>query len=165
MRQALAWFAEVWLALVLAAATRRSTRTRRAVHAAAGPAAGRDRGARIRPPARPEHRARRPAGIPFSVTVNACDDSWTLVTTVTHAIRILSSDASASLPAAAQLVGGHGELPRHPECRTATSRSTRTTRPTSRSPTAPARRCGRSCSRASSSRAFRGSRPPASRSR
>jgi len=47
-------------------------------------------------------------GIPFSVKVNACDDSWTVVTTVTHSIRILSSDASASLPAAAQLVSGTG---------------------------------------------------------
>jgi hypothetical protein len=48
------------------------------------------------------------AGIPFLVTVNACDASWTAVTTVTHTIRILSSDAGASLPAAAQLVGGTG---------------------------------------------------------
>ena len=46
------------------------------------------------------------AGVPFSVTVNACDSNWDLVPTVTHSIRILSSDASASLPAAAQLVAG-----------------------------------------------------------
>ncbi len=46
------------------------------------------------------------AGVPFTVTVNACDDQWALVSSVTHTIRILSSDASASLPAAAQLVGG-----------------------------------------------------------
>ena len=50
------------------------------------------------------------AGIPFHVTVNACDASWTLVPSVTHTIRILSSDASASLPASAQLVGGTGDF-------------------------------------------------------
>ena len=49
------------------------------------------------------------AGIPFYATVRACDSTWTLVPTVTHTIRILSSDASASLPAAAQLVGGTGD--------------------------------------------------------
>jgi hypothetical protein len=48
------------------------------------------------------------AGVPFLVTVNACDASWNPVTSVTHTIRILSSDASASLPAAAQLVSGSG---------------------------------------------------------
>ena len=50
------------------------------------------------------------AGIPFYVTVRACDASWALVPTVTHTIRILSSDASASLPASAQLVGGTGDF-------------------------------------------------------
>ena len=50
------------------------------------------------------------AGIPFHVTVNACDASWALVPTVTHTIRILSSDASASLPAQAQLVAGTGDF-------------------------------------------------------
>lgn len=48
------------------------------------------------------------AGVPFIVTVNACDASWTVVPSVTHTIRMLSSDASASLPAAAQLVSGTG---------------------------------------------------------
>src|SRR5512142_1068583 len=48
------------------------------------------------------------AGVPFIVTVNACDASWTVVPTITNTIRMLSSDASASLPAAAQLVGGTG---------------------------------------------------------
>ena len=48
------------------------------------------------------------AGIPFLVTVNACDASWNVVPSVTHTIRILSSDASASLPAAAQLASGTG---------------------------------------------------------
>src|SRR5262249_31083912 len=50
------------------------------------------------------------AGVPFTVTVNACDATWTLVPSVTHMIRILSSDASASLPASAQLVGGTGSF-------------------------------------------------------
>ena len=50
------------------------------------------------------------AGIPFHITVNACDASWNLVNTVTHSIQILSTDASASLPAAAQLVGGTGDF-------------------------------------------------------
>jgi hypothetical protein len=50
------------------------------------------------------------AGIPFVVTVNACDATWTIVPSVTHTIRILSSDASASLPAAAQLVNGTGNF-------------------------------------------------------
>jgi hypothetical protein len=50
------------------------------------------------------------AGVPFFVTVNACDASWNLVPSVTHTIRILSSDASASLPASAQLVGGTGNF-------------------------------------------------------
>ena len=52
--------------------------------------------------------AAQTAGIPFTVTVRACDASWALVPSVTHSIQILSSDASASLPAAAQLVGGTG---------------------------------------------------------
>ena len=50
------------------------------------------------------------AGIPFTITVRACDTSWALVPTVTHSIQILCSDASASLPAAAQLVGGTGDF-------------------------------------------------------
>jgi hypothetical protein len=50
------------------------------------------------------------AGIPFRVTVRACDDAWELVPSVAHSVRILCTDASASLPAAAQLVGGTGEF-------------------------------------------------------
>ena len=50
------------------------------------------------------------AGVPFFVTVRACDASWTLVPSVTHSIQILTSDASASLPAPAQLVGGTGDF-------------------------------------------------------
>src|SRR5689334_890821 len=45
-------------------------------------------------------------GVPFTITVKACDDTWTPVTSVTHAVQVLSSDASATLPAPAQLVSG-----------------------------------------------------------
>jgi len=45
-------------------------------------------------------------GVPFDITVRACDSSWTTVTTVTDAIKILCSDASATLPAPAQLGAG-----------------------------------------------------------
>ncbi len=51
---------------------------------------------------------RQTAEVPFTVTVRACDSGWNLVTTVTDAIQILASDASATLPAPAQLVGGSG---------------------------------------------------------
>ena len=50
------------------------------------------------------------AGVPFFVTVRACDNTWTLVPSVTHSIQILASDASASLPAPAQLVGGTADF-------------------------------------------------------
>ncbi len=49
---------------------------------------------------------RQTAGVPFTVTVRACDTNWDLVPTTTSAIEILASDASATLPAPAQLVGG-----------------------------------------------------------
>jgi Big-like domain-containing protein/flagellar hook capping protein FlgD len=45
-------------------------------------------------------------GIPFTVTVRACDNTWTTVTTVTNSIQLTSSDASATLPAPAQLQSG-----------------------------------------------------------
>ena len=48
------------------------------------------------------------AGVPFSVTVRACDDSWNTVTSITHSVSILSSDKSATLPPTAQLVSGTG---------------------------------------------------------
>jgi len=48
------------------------------------------------------------AGIPFTVTVRACDDAWATVSSVTHSIQILASDASATLPAPAQLSSGVG---------------------------------------------------------
>jgi hypothetical protein len=45
-------------------------------------------------------------GVPFNVTVRACDSSWNTVTSVTDAIAILSSDASATLPSPSQLASG-----------------------------------------------------------
>lgn len=45
-------------------------------------------------------------GVPFSITVRACDDQWNTVSTVTNAIQILSSDASATLPPVSQLQAG-----------------------------------------------------------
>jgi hypothetical protein len=48
------------------------------------------------------------AGLPFTITVRACDDTWATVTTVTHAIKILSSDASATLPPTTTLNAGVG---------------------------------------------------------
>src|SRR5262249_23790715 len=46
------------------------------------------------------------ANIPFTITVRACDSQWNLVNTVTDAIQILSTDASATLPPATQLQAG-----------------------------------------------------------
>jgi hypothetical protein len=46
------------------------------------------------------------AGIPFSITVRACDAQWYTVTSVTDAVQILSSDQSATLPGVAQLASG-----------------------------------------------------------
>lgn len=48
------------------------------------------------------------SGIPFSVTVRACDDTWATVTTVTNGVTILSSDASAALPPTSSLSSGVG---------------------------------------------------------
>lgn len=49
-------------------------------------------------------------GIPFNVTVRACDDSWNTVTTMTNIIQLSSSDESATLPGAAALVDGQVSL-------------------------------------------------------
>ncbi len=46
------------------------------------------------------------SGVPFNVTIRACDSSWNLVNTVTDAIQPLCSDASATLPGTSQLVNG-----------------------------------------------------------
>jgi FlgD Ig-like domain len=45
-------------------------------------------------------------GVPFDVTVRACDNTWNLVNTVTNAIQILSNNGTATLPPNAQLVAG-----------------------------------------------------------
>jgi hypothetical protein len=45
------------------------------------------------------------AGTPFTVTVNAVDASWNVVSS-THTVAITSSDANATLPANAALVAG-----------------------------------------------------------
>jgi hypothetical protein len=47
-------------------------------------------------------------GVPFTVTVRACDDTWATVTSNTNSITITSSDASATLPATATLTAGAG---------------------------------------------------------
>jgi hypothetical protein len=46
------------------------------------------------------------AGVPFNVTIRACDSGWNTVTGVSDAIQILASDASATLPAPAQFSNG-----------------------------------------------------------
>ena len=46
------------------------------------------------------------AGVPFTVTVRACDNTWATATTVTNAIQFLSTDASATLPSVMQLNNG-----------------------------------------------------------
>jgi hypothetical protein len=46
------------------------------------------------------------SGVPFAATVRACDDTWATVPTVTNVVAVLSSDASATLPAPTQLVNG-----------------------------------------------------------
>jgi hypothetical protein len=45
-------------------------------------------------------------GVPFAITVRACDASWNLVTSVTNVIEILSTDGSATLPPDAALASG-----------------------------------------------------------
>src|SRR5262245_1090850 len=45
-------------------------------------------------------------GVPFSVTVRACDASWNTVTSVTNIFAVRSSDASANLPGPTALVAG-----------------------------------------------------------
>jgi hypothetical protein len=45
-------------------------------------------------------------GVPFNVTVRACDATWNTVATVTNSVTLTSTDASASLPASFQLASG-----------------------------------------------------------
>ena len=46
------------------------------------------------------------AAVPFTVTVNAVDAYWNVVGSVSHTVRITSSDAAATLPANAALSAG-----------------------------------------------------------
>jgi flagellar hook capping protein FlgD len=46
------------------------------------------------------------SGIPFNVTVNACDNTWNTVTTVSNAIQMSSTNATATLPPVQQLSNG-----------------------------------------------------------
>jgi hypothetical protein len=50
------------------------------------------------------------SGVPFTITVRACDASWNAIAGVTNAIQTLSSDASATLPPVTQLVNGVATL-------------------------------------------------------
>jgi len=45
-------------------------------------------------------------GVPFNVTVRACDDQWNTVGSVTDVVELMASDASATLPASVALVAG-----------------------------------------------------------
>jgi hypothetical protein len=45
-------------------------------------------------------------GVPFTVTVRACDNTWALVNTATDVVSLLASDASATLPSPSALSGG-----------------------------------------------------------
>ena len=47
-------------------------------------------------------------GEPFTVTVRATDSSWNTVTTITNAVSVTSSDASATLPGPVSLSNGVG---------------------------------------------------------
>jgi len=46
------------------------------------------------------------SGIPFDITVRACDNTWTLTNSVSNTIQMTSSDASATLPQPSQLQSG-----------------------------------------------------------
>ncbi|HEU4941301.1 MAG TPA: hypothetical protein VFT97_06745, partial [Candidatus Eisenbacteria bacterium] len=46
------------------------------------------------------------SGIPFNVTVNACDNTWNTVTTISDAIQMSSTNATATLPPVTQLSNG-----------------------------------------------------------
>ncbi|HKW14036.1 MAG TPA: hypothetical protein VJS69_06090, partial [Candidatus Krumholzibacteria bacterium] len=49
---------------------------------------------------------RQTVGVPFNVTLRACDSSWNLVTTVTNSVTLTSTDGSAALPSSFALVNG-----------------------------------------------------------
>ena len=50
------------------------------------------------------------AGVPFTITVRACDDSWNTVSSITHIVSITSTDESANLPGSTQLISGEREM-------------------------------------------------------
>lgn len=50
------------------------------------------------------------AGVPFTITVRACDDSWNTVSSITHIVSITSTDESATLPGQTQLISGEREM-------------------------------------------------------
>ncbi|MEE9271266.1 MAG: FlgD immunoglobulin-like domain containing protein [Candidatus Krumholzibacteria bacterium] len=45
-------------------------------------------------------------GIPFNLTVRACDANWNTMTSITNVVQLSSSEALATLPAAASLMSG-----------------------------------------------------------
>jgi len=45
-------------------------------------------------------------GVPFTITVRACDAQWNTATSITNSVSVTSSDASASLPASFSLIDG-----------------------------------------------------------
>ena len=45
-------------------------------------------------------------GIPFDITVRACDAGWNTVASITHLVEITSTDDTATLPSAGNLTGG-----------------------------------------------------------
>ena len=49
-------------------------------------------------------------GMPFTVTVNAVDAAWNIVSSVTDTVDITSTDSTAFLPADAALVSGTGSF-------------------------------------------------------
>ncbi len=50
-------------------------------------------------------------GIPFNVTVNAVDESWSIIHTASDTVGITSSDSTATLPPNAALVNGTVQMP------------------------------------------------------
>ncbi len=49
-------------------------------------------------------------GVPFTVRVLACDDSYNIVSSITHIVSMSSTDVSATLPPNTQLINGRTEL-------------------------------------------------------
>jgi hypothetical protein len=45
-------------------------------------------------------------GVPFTISIRACDNTWNTVTTVTNVVEVTSSDASATLPSPVSLYEG-----------------------------------------------------------